>query len=125
MFPMPTEGKRTDSPGRRLAGLGLPSVWSRVVTIYEQLSVRPDATDENNLLTRMTGEIILDQPWKEKVDMGKYVCPKCGADNNDNWPITVGEHVEWGGCQECWETECSDSWWEMIDAIMVANRPDN
>lgn len=37
-------------------------------------------------------------------------CPKCGKENEDNWPILQGD----GGCQECWENECGEAWWNFI-----------
>jgi len=40
-------------------------------------------------------------------------CPRCGKLNDDDWMLESGP----GGCQECWETECSESWWKMIEAI--------
>ena len=46
-----------------------------------------------------------------------HPCPKCGEMNDDNWPITVGEGIRMHGCQMCWEAECSESWWEMVEAI--------
>lgn len=44
-------------------------------------------------------------------------CPKCGEKNDDNWPVTVDGEIVWGGCQICWEAECSESWWDMVDSI--------
>jgi len=45
-------------------------------------------------------------------------CPKCGKENDDNWILEVRKDVfSDGGCQLCWEAECSESWWEMVCAI--------
>jgi hypothetical protein len=30
-----------------------------------------------------------------------YICPRCGAKNNDNLPVLVGESIEMGGCSIC------------------------
>ena len=43
-------------------------------------------------------------------------CPKCGELNSDNWPITVDEIIQWGGCQTCWETESDAQWWDTVIA---------
>ena len=40
-------------------------------------------------------------------------CPKCNIENNDNWPVTVNSDIKEGGCQECWESECDEIWWDM------------
>jgi len=40
-------------------------------------------------------------------------CPKCNRPNEDNWPLDEGD----GGCEECWEAECSREWWEMIGRL--------
>jgi len=42
-------------------------------------------------------------------------CPKCGTENKDDWPLEIGDEIVEGGCQECWETACSKSWWEMVE----------
>ena len=41
-------------------------------------------------------------------------CPKCGKINNDDWPLEVNGEIKDGGCQLCWESECSDEWWEIM-----------
>lgn len=41
-------------------------------------------------------------------------CPKCGAIDDANWPITVGGQVVEGGCQNCWEAECDADWWAAV-----------
>lgn len=41
-------------------------------------------------------------------------CPKCNKENNDNWPITVNNNIVDGGCQDCWETEIDDDWWNTL-----------
>ena len=53
-------------------------------------------------------------------------CPKCGTENTDNWPIHVGDEVKAGGCQECWEAECDESWAQQAFVLMqVAEVMDN
>jgi hypothetical protein len=49
-------------------------------------------------------------------------CPKCGAKNNDNWPIRVDGKILDGGCQECWELECAESWWQMVNTFNAVNQ---
>lgn len=44
-------------------------------------------------------------------------CPKCGQENTDNWPLRINGEIKEGGCQECWETQSSEAWWEMIAQI--------
>jgi len=46
-------------------------------------------------------------------------CPKCGTENTDNWPIHVGDDIRDGGCQECWEKECDESWAQQVHALML------
>ena len=44
-------------------------------------------------------------------------CPKCGIENNDNWPLEINSEILEGGCQDCWEEACSESWWEAVAAL--------
>lgn len=40
-------------------------------------------------------------------------CPKCGASIGPDemvWPGDAHEEI----CQNCWEQECSESWWRMV-----------
>ena len=37
-------------------------------------------------------------------------CPKCQKQYDDNWPIEIEGEIKLGGCQECWEKQCSESW---------------
>ena len=46
-------------------------------------------------------------------------CPKCGKENDDNWPITVGSEILPHGCQDCWEEESDIAWWKMFDKIIT------
>lgn len=48
-------------------------------------------------------------------------CPKCGIENDDNWPLEIDGEVEEGGCQGCWEADCADAWWEMVEYIGAIN----
>lgn len=41
-------------------------------------------------------------------------CPGCGRWNTDDWPLEIEGEILEGGCQECWEAACSESWWEMV-----------
>lgn len=42
--------------------------------------------------------------------MPSPICSKCGARPHDGWPGDNGSEI----CQECWEDECSASWWRMV-----------
>lgn len=44
-------------------------------------------------------------------------CPKCGNESDADWPLTVDGENRDGGCQLCWEKECSESWWDEMDTI--------
>lgn len=48
-------------------------------------------------------------------------CPKCKCNYDEsvdgNWPLDINGAIKEGGCQDCWEQECDDSWWRMIWAI--------
>lgn len=43
----------------------------------------------------------------------KTKCPKCGTLNEDNYPLEVAGKIIEGGCQDCWEKQCDDAWWEL------------
>lgn len=45
------------------------------------------------------------------------ICPRCGIENSDNWPIRVDGKIKDGGCQDCWESECDRTWWNTVIAI--------
>ena len=45
------------------------------------------------------------------------VCPRCGTENDDDWPLEIELQIMDGGCQECWEKACDASWWEMVQII--------
>jgi len=47
---------------------------------------------------------------------GPKACPICGIENNDDWPIEVDDKIQDGGCQDCWEAECDESWWDAVEA---------
>lgn len=49
-------------------------------------------------------------------------CPRCGKLNTDNWPLTIGDEIKEGGCQECWEADCSDAWRDAQPAMDLLNR---
>lgn len=47
--------------------------------------------------------------------MSKELCPKCGEPYGDDpiWPSKDGSDI----CQMCWEAECSESWWGVIEGM--------
>jgi hypothetical protein len=49
------------------------------------------------------------------------VCPRCGNENQDNWPLEIDGEIKDGGCQGCWEAECSRTWWEAQPIFAVMN----
>lgn len=41
-------------------------------------------------------------------------CPRCGKLNYDNWLLEMPDGtIQSGGCQECWEKEAAEKWWEL------------
>jgi hypothetical protein len=44
-------------------------------------------------------------------------CPRCKKLNDDNWPLDSAGKIENGGCQMCWEAECSEKWWDMVETL--------
>ena len=42
------------------------------------------------------------------------MCPECGKPNNDNWPIVANKKMVFGGCQDCWENQNDDMWWDAV-----------
>jgi hypothetical protein len=42
-------------------------------------------------------------------------CHECNRDTSGEmtWPGEAGHEI----CQECWEAECSRSWWEMVEQL--------
>lgn len=46
------------------------------------------------------------------------ICPKCGKENTDDWPVDVSGTVKWGACQSCWESESDDAWWYALELLM-------
>jgi len=42
-------------------------------------------------------------------------CPLCGEENTEiEWPLEIDGEIVGGGCQECWEKQCAELWWEKI-----------
>jgi len=41
-------------------------------------------------------------------------CPKCGRENDDNYPLDVDGKIVEGGCVECWENESDREWWKTV-----------
>ena len=54
--------------------------------------------------------------------MSEENCPSCGRLNTDNWPLDIDGEIVDGGCQGCWEAECSRKWWQHINAINQARQ---
>ena len=44
-------------------------------------------------------------------------CPKCGIENDDNWPLEINDKIVDGGCEECWAKEIDAQWWQAVDAF--------
>ena len=40
-------------------------------------------------------------------------CAHCGCLQDDNWPCGDGGTL----CQMCWEIQCSESWWQMVQLM--------
>lgn len=55
--------------------------------------------------------VVIDDPLIKKR------CPKCGELNDNNWPLEIDGKVVEGGCQMCWEEQCSKEWWKMMEKI--------
>ena len=53
--------------------------------------------------------------WRPKM----AICPnpKCGIENDDNWPLEIDGEILEGGCQDCWEAACSVDWWDAVEAL--------
>ena len=52
------------------------------------------------------------------------VCPCCKLDAPDDvrWPVEVDGDIIEGGCQTCWEAECSRTFWLAVDMGEEAGR---
>jgi len=46
-----------------------------------------------------------------------HKCPRCGRPTTSDWPLVVDETIIEGGCRECWEIQCEQEWWELVDAL--------
>jgi len=43
------------------------------------------------------------------------MCPLCGETSDADWPLRMPDgSIRDGGCQMCWEKQCSEEWWEMV-----------
>jgi hypothetical protein len=42
-------------------------------------------------------------------------CPRCSKLNTDNKILDIDGIAMSGGCLECWEAECADEWWRIIE----------
>ena len=46
-----------------------------------------------------------------------HKCPRCGRPTTSDWPLVVDETIIEGGCRECWEIQCEQEWWELVERI--------
>lgn len=44
------------------------------------------------------------------------ICPECKKEKDDQWPD--------GTCQECWEKQVDEEWWNMVVCIETGNEND-
>lgn len=45
------------------------------------------------------------------------ICPLCGKENTDNWPVVVNGVIKQGGCQDCWEKQSDGDWWKAVVGV--------
>lgn len=45
------------------------------------------------------------------------ICPGCGKENDDGWPLEINGKIQDGGCQDCWEAVCDKRWRALIGVI--------
>jgi hypothetical protein len=50
-------------------------------------------------------------------------CPACGKPSDADWPVEVNGKIVDGGCQDCWEKQCDESWWEMARRLPAPQGP--
>lgn len=50
---------------------------------------------------------------------GGRICERCQVAPAENWPGSKGGEL----CQDCWEAECSESWWEMMRLFEEVDAP--
>jgi len=49
-------------------------------------------------------------------------CPLCNRPSDADWPLRMPDgSIRDGGCQECWEKQTSEEWWEMVASL--SHRP--
>jgi hypothetical protein len=42
-------------------------------------------------------------------------CPLCKRPSDADWPLAMPDgSIQGGGCQECWEKQTADEWWQMV-----------
>lgn len=41
------------------------------------------------------------------------ICERCGIEPSEGWPGSKGGEL----CQDCWEAESSDAWWEELKRV--------
>jgi len=46
-----------------------------------------------------------------------YICPSCGAENNDNFALRLAGQIKTGGCLECFENLTTDLWWQQLPDV--------
>ena len=45
-------------------------------------------------------------------------CPLCHESTDADWPLRMPDgSIAGGGCQMCWEKQCSEAWWEMVGCL--------
>lgn len=45
------------------------------------------------------------------------ICPICWRENEENWPLRMPDGgIRDGGCQDCWERQSSQEWWQAMGA---------
>lgn len=44
-------------------------------------------------------------------------CPIYGKKNDDNWLVLLDNVIIEGGCQDCFEVQSDNSWWEEMERV--------
>lgn len=68
-------------------------------------------------------EAIMQAAIVAHANLGWKQCPRCGTWNADDWPVEVGDMVEWGGCQACWEQDNDEQWFNACRSVDYADIP--
>lgn len=70
----------------------------------------------------MAHTIASQQRWHRNMEdkrVSRSVCSKCQKEPNEGWPGNTGNPEELL-CQMCWEAQCDESWWDMVEALNKA-----